>query len=216
MQIDLDFRPASCWDFADPVAAIAANIKGDLRRAAVRELLARGEDVEPALLEPSACESLRAAMERIHPQWMGGEYLPDYLPGEVEIARVVLNSTTRDVYSVRARCGGKRIRYRIVDEYEGTWKLARRSSVRPLSLRELIDLIDSAAPEGVEWSGASNNLTDNLRDWTCVDSDDDSESAVDFVTVSSEHYPELERYYRIRVEEWRRCRRCKTQAREDA
>lgn len=37
------------------------------------------------------------------PSWMGGEYLPDSEPGEVEIARIVLQSTTMDVFSIRAR-----------------------------------------------------------------------------------------------------------------
>ena len=44
---------------------------------------------------------------------MGGEYLPDLLPNEVEIARVVLKSTTMDVQSIRARRTKHRIIYRI-------------------------------------------------------------------------------------------------------
>lgn len=37
--IDLDFRPASYWDAADPAAAITQNIKGQLRREMVRDFM---------------------------------------------------------------------------------------------------------------------------------------------------------------------------------
>jgi hypothetical protein len=61
---------------------------------------------------------------------MGGEYLPDYEQGEVEIARLVLASTTQDVYSVRARWVGSVLRYHIVDEYETDWYLTRETFER--------------------------------------------------------------------------------------
>ena len=51
--------------------------------------------------------------------FMGGEYLPDYLPEEVEIARVAMESTTADVISIRAFMEADNlIHYRVVDEYE--------------------------------------------------------------------------------------------------
>jgi hypothetical protein len=34
---------------------------------------------------------------------MGGEYLPDLIPNEVEIARITIASTTQDVTCVYAR-----------------------------------------------------------------------------------------------------------------
>ncbi len=49
---------------------------------------------------------------------MGDEYLPDYLPGEVEIARVSLRSVTADMIALRARPEGVGIRYRWVAEQE--------------------------------------------------------------------------------------------------
>jgi hypothetical protein len=48
---------------------------------------------------------------------MGGEYLPNLMPNEVEIARVTMTSTTMDVISIRARHTKHKIIYRIVDEY---------------------------------------------------------------------------------------------------
>jgi hypothetical protein len=47
---------------------------------------------------------------------MGGEFLADYLKGENEIARVVLQSVTDDVISIRAQQVEEEIAYRVVDE----------------------------------------------------------------------------------------------------
>ena len=202
----MDFRPASYWDHADPVAAIVQNVKGDLRRELIRDLLeAGGEkrahyeailgDLDDELYAPSASEAFRARMALVNPHWLGGELLPDYHRGEVEIARLVLDSVTRDVYSVRARRvqGEPRIVYRIVDEYEGRWALPRETSAEPLTLGELIELVDGARVDDVD--GAS--LTDALRDGC-----GDAESGRDFVRVSSELYPELEAWYEERAAEW--------------
>jgi hypothetical protein len=70
---------------------------------------------------------------------MGGEYLPDLLPNEVVIARITIASTTQDVTSVYARRGKKRIRYRVVDEYDGDTLSGKntRTSTLPLTPREL-------------------------------------------------------------------------------
>ena len=46
-------------------------------------------------------------------------YLPNLRVGEVEIARISIESTTGDVTAVYARKLGERIHYRVVDEYEG-------------------------------------------------------------------------------------------------
>lgn len=50
---------------------------------------------------------------------LGGEYLGELRVGEVEIARVSLESVTADQVSVRARRDGSKIRYEVDDEYEG-------------------------------------------------------------------------------------------------
>ena len=133
---------------------------------------------------------------------MGGEYLPCYLPGEVEIARVVLASTTQDVISIRARRrrGGRRIYYRVIDEYPEYWRYTwrPRSSARPLTLGALFGLIDGAGHEDLNGDGRS--LPDALRDGN--DCGDDLEPLVGFVTVASEFYPDLAAYYREQAEAW--------------
>ena len=106
--LDLRFRPASYWDHTDPVTAILSGIKGQNRCDMVREFVSGrmpeelGE-IHPDLVANTLAETIRKALGAIHPSWMGGEYLPDYLPGEVEIARIVLASATQDVISIRAR-----------------------------------------------------------------------------------------------------------------
>lgn len=209
----MEFRPASYWDHADPVAAILQNVKGDLRRELIRDILVGdGEkrahyeailgDLDAELFAPSASESFRARMALVNPHWLGGELLPDYLRGEVEIARLVLDSVTRDVYSVRARWvrgqgestdAAGHISYRVVDEYDGHWSLPRETSASPLTMGELVELIDGARTDGAE----GGSLTDALRD-AC----DNAESGRNFVRVSSELYPELEAWYDERAGEW--------------
>src|SRR6516165_11150738 len=111
----------------------------------IRDYHSRG--LLPALSEDLLRETLdedtRRSLDRIHPSFMGGEYLPDYGRDEVEIARIELESTTSDVISVRARPRGKRIEYSVRDEYQTEYRLAQKTSRQPLSLRELIRFLDS-------------------------------------------------------------------------
>ena len=72
----------------------------------------------------------------------GGDFLPEFMPGEVEIARLALESTTWDVISIRARPSSRGILYRVVDEYESTIPFHPKSSRRPLSFGRLIQAID--------------------------------------------------------------------------
>lgn len=55
-------------------------------------------------LEPDAPDGFTDRMSAgPGPRWLGGEHLPPFERGEVEIVRVVLASTTRDVFRIRAR-----------------------------------------------------------------------------------------------------------------
>ena len=115
-RFDMKFRPAAYWEGPD---AGFANIKGEMRRRMLKKALKTGDfmGLPDSLLSDSLSEDERLSIGRIHPAYMGGEYLPDYLPSEVEVARVSLNSVTWDVVSVRARPGADGlIHYRVVDE----------------------------------------------------------------------------------------------------
>ena len=97
---------------------------------------------------PTLSDADRRALGRLHPSFMGGEYLPDRRDTEVEIARINIDSTTSDVTSIYAKAGKDRIRYRVVDEYNGYTlsEKCTRSSKRPLSLGELIEFLLAAWP----------------------------------------------------------------------
>jgi len=103
--------------------------------------------------------------------------LPGYLPLETEIARIELQSTTADVISIRARPAGEnRIIYRIVDEYESDHKAVPGSSSEPLSLEELIQLIDhddtgyGGLGIGYNVSNSEESVEQELRNFTTVTS----------------------------------------------
>jgi hypothetical protein len=206
--IDLQFRPASYWDHTDPVTAILSGIKGQNRRDMVRDFVT-GQmpeelgEIHPDLVANTLDEATRNDLGAAHPSWMGGEYLPDYLPGEVEIARIVLASATRDVISIRARRrrAGRRILYRIVDEYHepgrNPWGCRPGSSELPLTLGRLIELIDGA--QNPDFDVEDGTLTDHLRDMQEMA---DPEDTASFVTVESDFYRSISRYYEGKAREW--------------
>jgi len=199
--IDYGFRPGSYrLQSAPTLAAALKNVKGTVRRRMIREAWENGQydEMPEELKEAAVSEKVRAAMGRMHPQCMGGEYLPDYAPGEVEIARIELKSTTGDVISIRARTDRDGIRYRIVDEYGTEFDFSPRQSELPLSMKELVALIDGAAPEGYDRRGlglcytiANYECSNDLEDWMR-----------DFSRVESDVYTQLSAHYRLVVNEW--------------
>jgi uracil-DNA glycosylase family 4 len=219
---DIDFRPESYWD--DPVQMLLANIKGEHRRRNALELIREGrlDALEQWLISEKLSPELRELAGRIHPMFMGGEYLPDCEQGEVEVARVSLESTTADVISIRAKRDGDVIKYQIVDEYESEFEFAPTSSKEPLTLGELISLMDSVeyssedgglqGPRGLTTFFRDSNLQSYSHHW---DSGlerniyypdeilhDGARRLVDFVTVTSSYYPELVLWYREEAQEW--------------
>lgn len=193
---ELEYRPSTYWDTP---TALLANIKGARRKSAAREFLEKGdfEGLEDWMTQEGLPAELRDALGRIHPALMGGEHLPDFYDDEVEIARVTLRSVMADVISVRARRVAVRIVYRIVDEYGTTFDLFPEDSERPLSMEELIGLMDGALDEDHHEIG----ITERYRELNCYEPGD-AEGLVDFVTVTSEFYPELTAWYAEEAEEW--------------
>ena len=194
-KIDMNFRPDSYWD----EDAILANVKGEFRRRQILQAINDGEvdEIPPPILTDSLPEHLRDFMGSIHPMLMGGEYLPDYRENEVEIARVALDSTTADVITVRARPDGKVIRYRVVDEYDSKYILEKETSQQPLTLGELVTLMDTV--ECIEFE--SEGLVDHHW-WYMASESYDPYSCVDFTTVSSQFYPQLAEYYERAADKW--------------
>ncbi len=119
------------------------------------------------------------------------KYLPQFGQNEIEIVRIVLASVTQDVISIRVRCSGKGIAYRVVDEYDTEFASTRKPSSRPFSFREVIRFIDQTNHEE-EPDG--NGLVFSVIDMS-IEGSGDPESLRGFVSVCSNFYPELERYY---------------------
>jgi hypothetical protein len=193
--IDLSFRPRTYFWPLGLESHLLALIKGAERKAALKRLIDAGQlDGIPDLLVHSVLsDGERRALGRIHPAFMGGEYLPDLTQSEVEIARITIASTTRDVTSVFARRCKNRIRYRVVDEYDGDTLYGRsvRTSVRPLTLRDLETFFNGA------WSIfgvlAMNFGGDGY----------DLEQMLNFVvSVDSQFYPQIGDLYQRRIEAW--------------
>jgi hypothetical protein len=195
--INLGFRPRSYWSVAN-LRQLVANIKGAARKKRALELIAQGrlEQASDGICADTLSEAQRLALGRVHPNLMGGEYLPAYLPGEVEIARVTLATIMTDVISVRARPAGKRIRYRMVDDYGSTFVIRPTLSKLPLTLQQLVQLIETAeSPElgPVGLRILDNNLEDSLEP---------AASLLGFMEVTSEFYPDLEAHYWWAIRRW--------------
>ena len=126
----------------------------------------------------------------------GGNYLPKFLNCEVEIARLALESTTWDVKSIRARPTSRGIAYRVVDEYNNKYSFGPKTTRRPLSMRQLVDLIEGLNVDGVSSSPAA------LRSDQTADDVNEIRQLETFVTVSSDFYPSLEAWYSYEAERW--------------
>lgn len=205
---DLSFRPRSYWLTVNLVGATVANIKGTARRQEVGAILEEAGGI-PAELAWVAGESVtdeqRDARGRLHPQLMGGEYLPDTRPHQVWVetsAGVELESVTGDVISIRASQTKRGIRYRIVNEYGSKFWHRPQQSQAPLTMGQLIALINSTTSS--DRDDDESGLTTFYRDMNHMPEPlhANAKELVNFVTVSSTFYPELRAYYEEEAQEW--------------
>ena len=193
--IDLNYRPSSYFWPLSLETHLLARIKGAERKAALQRMIDTGrlEDIPAYLAQSALSGEERQALGRIHPAFMGGEYLPDLIENEVMVARVTIASTTQDVTCIYARRGKNRIYYRVVDEYGGGSFRGRstRTSTRPLTLGDLVSFFNGA------WS-IFNVLEANFGHTGY-----DLEEMQDFIVgAESEYYGGFEALYRRRVREW--------------
>lgn len=146
-RIDVFYRPTDYYWAYDRGIRLASNIKGAERKALYERLLKEGDSgaCDEIFMQPSlTVEQRRTA--NTHPAFMGGEYLPDCDPNEVEIARITIASTTQDVTCVYARRVPGGIEYRVVDEYEGMTlddKTTHRT-IGPMTLSDLVQFFMTA------------------------------------------------------------------------
>jgi hypothetical protein len=196
-QIDYNYRPASYWN-PQNLRQLIANIKGAERKKRVLRLVEAGrlDEALDFVLADSLSEEERTLAGQEHPALMGGEYLPGYVAAEVEIARVTMASVTQDVISIRTFPKLGRIGYRVVDEYKSNFEIKPASSKRPLSLRQLIRLIDTgnSREKGPVGLGIIQIQLD------CCEVA--AESLADFMDFSSEFYPDLKKHYWVAIQRW--------------
>jgi hypothetical protein len=86
---------------------LIANIKGSARKKDARRLLKPGrlDEAFDFILRDTLDDHQRGFWGSLHPTLVGGEFLPDYKPQEIEIARITMDSTTQDVVRIRASPG---------------------------------------------------------------------------------------------------------------
>ncbi len=189
-ELDLSYRPESYfWPIAHETHLIAA-IKGERRRNIIRAAFDANTvtPLDEHYAAPVLDEQDRRALGRLHPSFMGGEYLPNREDTEIEIARINISSTLSDVTSVYAKAGKNRIYYRVVDEYNGDTLSAKRTrtSKRPLTLGELIEFFLGA------WHLKEVLEMNEL----------DREGAQGFTHPSSEFYPDFSAAIRADIDSW--------------
>jgi hypothetical protein len=199
-RIDLSFRPDSYWPESRTPEQLLARIKGRVRRELARRILA--EDGFAGLTAFLAREELPDEERRLwglqHPSCFGGEYLPSVAAEAVEIARISLASVLDDVISVRAIRKPTRITYAVVDEYETKFTPPIQWSKAPLTLGQLIEVIDETVdPDGDYNHGLVWTFWLRQLEYT-----DDIRQAIGFVDVESAFYPQLTAYYRQEAAAW--------------
>lgn len=193
--IDLKFRPTTYFWAKKHGITLVSDIKGAERRKLYEGALEADltDLIDPDLLSHALANDQRQAQGRIHPSFMGGEYLPNNREGEVEIARITIASTTQDVTCVYARPVGKRIHYRVVDEYSGDTLDGRghRTSMKPLTLKQLTEF-----------------FLDSWNLLNCLDANFEGDGyprdeVHDFIVdASSSFYAEFGALISARVDEW--------------
>jgi len=164
----------------------------------------RLEDLDAALLNDELDEDTRTSLGRIHPSFMGGEYLPSPLLGEVEIARICLRSTTSDVITLRARQIPEGIAYRIEDEYHATFTIPITKSQLPLTLLEVIRQFDEGDLDGAGWPEGGLTFGYNLLniDSGYMDAEEVRTTLRHFTSMQSSIYRQLGDHFESVYDEW--------------
>lgn len=199
---DLDFRPASYW--------VYANARQQLRAGQTRvdddELLHLCDDVVSEEETADGEMSVSAELD-LMTAFLGRLNHPPREGGAVEIAHIQMFNPWCDYSSVLAERRDGRIHYQVVDNYPDScnYRCTPESSDRPLSLGELIHLIDTA--EHVDKSSGaveSRGLVFGVIDWSADEngSREDLEELRSFIRVSSAFYDDLEVWYALACDEW--------------
>ena len=137
----------------------------------------------------------------------------DAAPGDVDDWPICLvsvdipNHVCPGHFDIEARWDSGRYWYRIVDNFGFDWEsmnydLSRKSSVRPLTLGQLIDLMQTSKciEEAEEYS--RHGVIENTWAIGYEGYYPDLERAVSWPSIHSSHYPELAAWYEERGRQW--------------
>ena len=125
--------------------------------------------------------------------------LPDYLPGEVEVAWTQWTKAIHgEIVSIRARPDGDRIRYRVVDEYDHRFDLPEDliSTELPLTMGECVRLLNEVRTEF-----PVDGLVEQVWEFHRADCATPPDEMRGFIDVGSSFYP-LGEWYEMRFELW--------------
>lgn len=194
-QCDADYRPDTYWD---PRDVLFANILGDIRKACLYDEFKgrRLEDI-PAHLFAERLDSVQFRRAREQGKLsVAGELLPDYHPGEVEIARITFSPFRRLVLAFRARQEGPGLRYRAVCDFPSEHVEEICCALQPLSSREIIRLMISIRSRPDQCITILHDCAlafARKLGWV---------TAVGSVKVSSVYYPYLQVWHKAWSFEW--------------
>lgn len=199
---DLNWRPLNYFQDLTLEQKLGSKIKGQIRGKKVIGDI-RDQPVHPELMKSELASDLKDIHGKIHPVMMGGEYLPDLKDSEVEICRIVLESTTMDVTSIRAKKQKDRIVYRVEDEYDNEYRLPHKSSSKPLTMKQLINNIDQCGEYHEDNLNEDFGIGLVLPSINYMSGEDyGDEEVISFVKVQSYFYPDIEEYYEMKKKAW--------------
>jgi hypothetical protein len=143
-EINYDFQPISFWSAAaNPLDVALRNVKGRNRREMIRDFYAEGnlEALCDELLSDTLDEEVRDSIGRIHPSFMGGEYLPNYARRIYPLARLALNHRSCNYGSAaggsyyQAAFANRSLFFRGPSGYRPRSRLAYRQGIRRTRLQ---------------------------------------------------------------------------------
>lgn len=179
--LNLSFAPRSYFGPQSLENYVVSRVKGAIVKDKLKALLRDGRLAEfNSLFANGVPEDEFRLLEAVDPAFMGGNSLPDFAPGEIEIARVQMISGRHDVVAIYVQSDHGQLRYRIVDEYNGRTLRGDVEIVRsrPLKLAEVVDYLFGVWP-----------LADILRN----EFGGVIESAIGFFKATSDFYPDFGR-----------------------
>ena len=204
-KFDMEFRPHSYWGSQELETNLLSKIKGQERRRIVKKMIEDGDIKDNAMVKEKLTEWERKTIGRLHPVYMGGEYLPDANKNQVEIARVIMKSTTQDIISIRATKRKNNINYSIDDEYADDeldgYVVFQKTSKYPFSFKELINFLDNSQHSNGE-VGICGGARDANYTTYALTFEEDPEDHWDFETAESAFYEQLEEWYDIQNWIW--------------